>query len=132
MSGGVLSSTSNTRPGLVIYSSPWVEGHLDSAEAAGGERVVEGLPPSGQGVDGADHPLQGGMASEVDGEIERGNGPGVGALGRRGVGPDELELPEPDRGQVGALVRHAGEDDASARPGRAQSQVQPGASAGGP
>src|SRR5438105_2603026 len=125
-SGGVRSSTSNTRPGLVISSSPWVEGHLDGAETAGGERVIERLSPSGQRVDRTDQPFERGLASEVNGEIERRNPPGVRDLGRRRVGTDHFQLSEPDRREVGAPVRHAGEDDASAGAGGPEGEVQAG------
>src|SRR5712691_9686314 len=97
-SGGVLSSTSRTNPGLLIGCSlsPRIERNFHGSQAAGREGVVEGLAPPGQGVLGPDHPVERRLARQVDGQIERGPGPFVHQLGARCVGAGDLQLAEPD------------------------------------
>src|SRR5690242_8154550 len=91
-SGGVRSSTSSTKPGLLTLNLPLtrrIEGDFDGAETPGVGRVCKSLPPAGERVGRADVPVEGRGLGEPDGVGE------VGPVGTGRVGADQLQLAIP-------------------------------------
>src|SRR4051794_3991893 len=131
-SGGVRSSTSSTNPGRgmcvclllsVLGSVLGSERDLERAERAGRHRVIDRVAPPGERVRRADELLE--MR-----QVSRGLYRGREVVGGCGVGPDELELTEPQRCEVGAGAGDATDDDRAAGPGGSERHVERALGAG--
>src|SRR5262245_40012339 len=107
---------------------PRVERHLQRSELAGAERVIDRLAPASERVGRAHDPLDRVLAGDLRGQVEAVDAFGGPALPERlvsaGVRADELELSEPERREVGAFGRDAGDHDAAARTRDAKGEVE--------
>src|SRR5581483_6424135 len=100
------------------------ERHLQRAELAGGERVVDRLAPAPERIRRPDHPVERPRAGELGRDLERVPPLLPDRLDPARVRADELELAEPERREVGALHGNAGHHDPAAGPGRSEREVE--------